>query len=150
MAHKYSDFDSAFNDLKAGYPAAKLALERALSNAQAAYAGASDPVDKTHFGFATYAIEQLVLAVRQLGDYIESAWDRSHLYESIYWANKDVPSPPEYELSMLKILAAMAIASPDELETFIALVDAYRAAMWNRPFREEYFATYVRFFKQWP
>ena len=105
MAHKYSDFDSAYADLSGRFGTAKTRLEWALTNAQAAFSGASDPVDKTHFGYATYAIEQLVYAVRFLGDFSESAYDQSHLYESIYWAAQG-GAVEEYDLTWKKICEA--------------------------------------------
>lgn len=89
----------------------------------------------------------LVAAMRALGDYTESAWDRSHLYESIYWAGQ-AAAPPE--ISMMDVLSAMYIAQPDEVQFFIALVDAYRQSIWNRPFPKEYYASLAKGFMQWP
>jgi hypothetical protein len=50
---------------------------------------------------------------------------------------------------MLELIASMSKATPDELMTFICLEDAYRAALWDRPYNPEYFATMVRAFKSW-
>lgn len=62
------------------------------------------------------------------------------------WPENDVD---KYELSMLNILAEMAIATPDELMAFIAVTDAYRAALWDKPYNPTYYATFVRHFKLW-
>jgi len=59
MAHKYSNFADAFADMSAKFANAKQQKGYALTNAQAAYAGCSDPVDKVHFGYLCYAVECL-------------------------------------------------------------------------------------------
>lgn len=134
MGHQYDNFDDAFADLSGSYAAAKLARERALYNAQAAYAGASDPVDKLHFGYATYAIEQLCLCLSMVADITASDYLHSHLYESIYWGNKDVAAPPEYELTWQKICEAWVANDFEGMEWTIACIDRMRQLMWDKPF----------------
>lgn len=148
MAHKYDDFDSAFYEFNSRFGTVKQYLDWAYDNAAAAYSGASDPVDKLHFGFATYAIQCIVIALRNMGDYTKTASDQSWFYESIYWANKDVPDPPAYELTMGDILSTMLAADEEEVMYFIGLVDAYRTSLWNKPFNAEYYAALARGFME--
>jgi hypothetical protein len=53
------------------------------------------------------------------------------------------------ELTMLKIIDAMASSTSDELETFICMEDAFRATLWDKPFNYEWYAGMVRHFKSW-
>jgi len=53
------------------------------------------------------------------------------------------------EVTMDTILSLMVGASPDQLEYFIGLVDAYRQSLWNRPFNAEFFAALARGFAEW-
>lgn len=131
MAHKYDNFNAAFADLRSKYPDVKQKLEWAITNAQEAYAGASDPVDKTHFGFATYAIEQLVIAMRYLGDYIETTSDKSHLYESIYWASK---SGAPAAVTWKAICEAWIKDDFAGRVPTIAVIDRMRQILWDEPF----------------
>jgi len=70
-----------------------------------------------------------------------------------YYTDMPIPHFLEFhtiekaEVTMLSILSAMSIATPDELMAFIAVTDAYRSALWDRPYNSEYYSTFVRFFK---
>lgn len=134
MGHKYDNFNSAYASWVGQYAAAKLACDRALQNAQAAYAGASDPVDKLHFGFATYAIEQLILCVKKITGINEASFYNAILYESVYWAKWDSPAPPEYELTAQKICEAWAKDDFAGKEWTVACIDRMRTLMWDKPF----------------
>jgi hypothetical protein len=146
MSHKYANFNDAFNDFTNKFLDIQTNLNSSLINAKASYSGASDPVDKLHFGFLEYAVELIITAMRQLGDYTATAWDRSYFYESIYWSAQPTAT---YELTMLKIIDAMVSSTSDELETFICIEDAFRASIWNKPFNYEWYAGMVRAFKSW-
>ncbi|MCJ7828828.1 MAG: hypothetical protein MUP81_03690 [Dehalococcoidia bacterium] len=52
-------------------------------------------------------------------------------------------------VTMLDILAVMSVATAEELKAFIAVTDAYRAALWDMPYDSEYYALFVRYFKSW-
>lgn len=69
-----------------------------------------------------------------------------------YWAKRAlqyIDNNWPSTLTMLSLIAAMSIATPDEIMTFICLTDAYHASLWDRPYNPEYFATMVRAFKSW-
>jgi hypothetical protein len=68
-----------------------------------------------------------------------------NLNQALLWINNNWGGA----LTMLQLIAAMSVAMPDEIMTFICLEDAYRAALWDRPYNPEYFATMVRAFKSW-
>lgn len=147
MPHKYSNFSIPFGELISKYGVTKQALEWAYTNAHEAYIGASDPVDKLHFGYATYAIEQVVAAMRYLGDYTEASYDQSHFFESMYWSWW---APKAATITMDSILAAMVAATPEQVTYFVGLADAYRQSIWNKPFNSEFFAALARGFQEWP
>jgi hypothetical protein len=56
----------------------------------------------------------------------------------------DVPA-----LDMAGIINAMLAATPEEVEYFVGLSDAFRQSIWNRPFNKEFFASLARGFMQW-
>ena len=53
------------------------------------------------------------------------------------------------EVDMSAILTAMLAATPDEIEQFVGIVDAFRVSIWNRPYNEEFYAALARGFSQW-
>jgi len=57
-----------------------------------------------------------------------------------------ITEAPEYDLTMMEILSTMYTAHPDEVQFFVALVDAYRQSIWNRPFPKVYYADLARGF----
>lgn len=145
MAHLYDNFDTAFAAFAAKFANAKQQKDYALTNAQAAYAGASDPVDKTHFGFLCYAVECLCNAFNHLARLNATNYDQSYFYESIYWAGQG-DGAPEYELTMDKILTA--IWETDKLRSFhfINYIDAMRASIWNIEIYETHLEEWYRHF----
>jgi len=147
MAHKYSTFSAAFSDLSSKFGTVKQYTDWATQNAQDAYSGASNPVDKTHFGMATYAIECIANAVRQLCYLIGTDYQQSYFFESIYWAYWGNVGAG---VSMDDILNAMLAAKFEELQKFIGIEDAYRVALWNAPFNADFYAALARGFQKWP
>ena len=145
MAHKYTDFDSAYAAFAARFANAKQQKDNALTNAQAAYSGASDPVDKTHFGFLCYAVECLCNTFNHLARLNDTAYDQSYLYEAIYWAGQSGGGDP-YVLTMDKILEAMW--DTDRLRSFhfINYIDAMRAGIWNTEIYETHLQEWYRHF----
>ena len=60
---------------------------------------------------------------------------------------RDLASNGEVEVTMNSILSAMITANDEDIEYFIGLVDAYRQAIWNKPFNYEFFAALARGFE---
>ncbi|GAI68032.1 unnamed protein product [marine sediment metagenome] len=143
MSHKYDNFDDAYYYLAAGFDDAKKHNEWANQNQAAAYDGASDPVDKTHFGYLCYAVYCLTCVFNHLADLQEINYWQSHLYESIYWGAKGNGANG---VTMSAILSAMIAADFDDFQSFVGIVDGYRAALWNKPFNAEYYAALARGF----
>jgi len=54
------------------------------------------------------------------------------------------------DVDMSAIINAMLAATFDELTKFMGISDAYRAAVWDAPFNEEFYAALARGFKAWP
>ncbi|GAH50724.1 unnamed protein product, partial [marine sediment metagenome] len=123
MSHKYDNFEDAYYYLAARYDYAKENNDWANQNQRAAYDGASDPVDKLHFGYLCGAVYNLYVCFNELADFTEASYDQSHLYESIYWGAGG------NGVTMSAILSAMIAADFDEFQTFVGIVDGYRAAL---------------------
>jgi len=52
-------------------------------------------------------------------------------------------------VSMDSILTAMMAASFEQLREFMGITQAYKSAVWDAPFNEEYYAALARGFKEW-
>lgn len=50
------------------------------------------------------------------------------------------------EITMDAILSAMLTSDIGQIEYFVGLVDAYRVALWNKPFNAEFYAALARGF----
>ena len=55
---------------------------------------------------------------------------------------------PPADVTMDAILSAMIGANLDEYRKFTGIVDAYRGALWNKPFNAEFYATLLRGFME--
>ncbi len=53
------------------------------------------------------------------------------------------------EVDMASILAAMMEATPEEIVQFMGITQAYKVAVWDAPFNEEFYAALARGFKVW-
>jgi len=146
MAHKYSSFSSAFSSLQSHWTQGKDNFSLAVSEHTAALAAWTAGNDHEAIRLLCNTAYYDTYALRCIAQYDEAANDQSELMESLYWGGQ---VPPSYVLTMLKLIAVMSVAMPDEIMTFICLEDAYRAALWDRPYNPEYFATMVRAFKSW-
>lgn len=51
--------------------------------------------------------------------------------------------------TMDDILNAMLAATFDQLTSFMGITQAYKVAVWDAPFNEEYYAALARGFRQW-
>ena len=52
-------------------------------------------------------------------------------------------------VDMDQILTAMVSASFEQLTSFMGITQAYKTAVWDAPFNEEYYAALARGFKTW-
>lgn len=52
-------------------------------------------------------------------------------------------------VNMGSILTAMQSASFEELNSFMGITQAYKVAVWDAPFNEEFYAALARGFKTW-
>lgn len=57
-----------------------------------------------------------------------------------------ITEAPPTEVSMDAILSAMISSDFDDLQKFIGLIDAYRVALWNKPFNADFYAALARGF----
>jgi len=145
MAHKYTSFFAAYSALVSKFDDAQKYKDWALLNAQGAYSGCSDPVDKTHFGYLCYAVECLCTVFNHVADLNESYYWQSDLYESIYWAAQG-EAPPEYELTMDKILDVIWESDKLRWFHFINYIDSMRAGIWNTEIYDKHLEDWYRHF----
>ena len=140
MAHKYSTFTSAFAALNSKYLSAKDKFEFAGLFLDAAWTDIPDPVDRSHFSDLCTAVDRLLAGLNYTIDYNQSAYDQSYMYESIYWAWKEVPAGDEYELTWQKICEAWAANDFEGRAVTIAFIDRMRQILWNEPFSAQWAA----------
>jgi len=53
------------------------------------------------------------------------------------------------DVTMEGILAAMMAATPEEIVQFMGITQAYKVAVWDAPYNEEFYAALARGFKVW-
>lgn len=145
MAHKYSNFTSAYNDASGQFSDLK---------ARIGYIGNSLTAAHNH-AIADewlYAIDHLILAIadvqhmfNDLVDLPETNYEASHFYESLYWAAKE---PTGGVVTMAGILSAMLGATYEQVKYFIGYEEAYRATLWNEWYNYEFYAALARGFQQ--
>ena len=68
-------------------------------------------------------------------------------YDALKWINTNWPTTSA--VTMDDIINAMLTADPSQVDYFIGLVDAYRVAIWDKPFNEEFYMALAEGFKQW-
>jgi len=143
MAHKYSNFTEAFTVLKE----------------QWLYAGANLEYYKSQLNWARFAWDAgndhgainalinsgwfLSTLLSMAFDFYEDETDQSCFCESIYYAGKGGDGAT---VDMDAILNAMLAAEFSEFQMFIGIEDAYRMALWNKPFNAEFYAALGRGF----
>ncbi|GAI72283.1 unnamed protein product [marine sediment metagenome] len=146
MAHKYDNFDDAYKGLEGKWDTARSHWDNILTYKKKAFTAWSANEDHIAIGHLITAITETWFTFNVYPGFQFSDPDQSPIVESIYWANKDVPTA---EVTMRAILDEMFTASDYELMQFIALVDAYRQSLWNKPFDANYWAAVARGFEQW-
>lgn len=52
-------------------------------------------------------------------------------------------------VDMASILTAMLAATAEEITQFMGITQAFKVAVWDAPFNEEYYAALARGFKKW-
>jgi len=53
------------------------------------------------------------------------------------------------DVDMASILTAMLAATPEEITQFMGITEAYKVAVWDAPYNEEFYAALARGFKTW-
>ncbi len=67
--------------------------------------------------------------------------------DALYWINDNWPAGAS--ITMGDILTAMLGATFAELTSFMGITQAYKVAVWDAPFNEEYYAALARGFRVW-
>jgi len=96
------------------------------------------------FGDVKSLLYSLWCQIDTIARYSATDFYHSPLSEAVYWASQGgTPA----SITMSDILDVMVTATPNELQYFIGLVDAYRQSLWNKPFNQEFFAALARGFE---
>ena len=101
----------------------------------------------TAAGFYTQA--GVLIKSGALKMYTNRPWPSSTSWrkDMLYWINDNIGGSGGG--TMADILSAMMSASYEELTQFMGITQAYKVAVWDAPFNEEYFAALARGFKTW-
>ncbi len=147
MPFHFHDFDAAYSYFQDRY------LEGSVfwSYVGAKISDIRDEADIGHWKDALYAASYAILnnrnALNSLTNYDEGIVYKSPLMMCLKFAAVE---PESEALTMDSLLSTMLTATPEQLQYFVGLVDAYRQSLWNRPFNAEFYAALARGFEQWP
>jgi hypothetical protein len=113
---------------------------------------AGDKIELGDWPAARTALHNSGYFLNIFGEYLlADSWPsiglRGHWRDALYWINNAWPT--EYKLTMSDVLDVMTQANPVELEYFIGLVDAYRIALWDKPYPVEFYRALGEGFKEW-
>ena len=142
----YTNFDDAWAAYSSVYDSMSTTYQTFFNHLVSLYSASSWTVLRT----LTYQCFQDLSAIliQHIGNInTNSDYHTSPHYMTDYFAWSEAPPA---EVTMDAILAAMVTATIEELTDFIGYEDAYRQAIWNRPFNVEYFAALARGWTQWP
>lgn len=89
-------------------------------------------------------ISSMVTTVTEILRYlIHGNWQGYHPFRLHYYLANCISA----EVDMSTLLSTMLSADFEELRYFVGIVDAYRQAIWNKPFNAEFFAAIARGFE---
>ena len=101
------------------------------------------------------AIQDTLLSLQELLDTVDNmlsyifTFDPKTLLCKVLYQMRAEYQAGGYDLTMGDMLSTMLGATPSEVTYFVGLVDAYRQAIWNKPFNAEFFAALSRGFMEW-
>ena len=143
MAHSFSNFADAFAHLCGQNSVYRTYIEDCYAKCDDAddYANAGD--FKWGIRYSVYAIKALATAIDNIiqGQYFEP--ENSSFYECYYWLDQEAG---EAEIDMSAILNAMWDTKPYQCLLFIPMIDAMRAAVWDKTMNLETFLKGVKRF----
>lgn len=96
------------------------------------------------------AIYDLWQAVEDLNvglSYCNGGWSPYSYEGYLHYYLVNCIEAPSFDMD--DIINAMLLAEPDEIEYFIGIVDAFRMALWNKPFNSYLFEALARGFAEW-
>ena len=149
MAGSYTNFMDAIKAFWVAYPVGRDYLDSFESHRTWMYNAALDGHWQDAFGFAGMAMNDLESVHLYCYDLEKAKVQDNHFLSSIYFAWKEGGEPPEYDLTLDAILTAMITATPDQIMSFVGIVDAFRQSIWDKPFNREYYAALARGFMEW-
>ena len=133
--------------------------------ALAAYYGGQGKTDaysaKTYYdlGNESAALQLVIAAAIHYGDAFSQFFNAASvpypwyrlmaLFDALHQDDEAPEPPPEYELTLVKFIAAYIDAEDDHRSAHRLLLDAYQASMYDKPFDLEYHKTWIRRFLSW-
>jgi len=149
MAHRWDNFDDAFDYYSGKFANLKTAYAAIVTNMNLAHTGCPDPVDRTHFYHMYAAISYIQGFLTTLTGHTWPDWQGSGLFECLYWLDQEHGGGDPYELTLVKMIEAYIAADDDHRSAQRLLFDAYQASMYDKPFDQEYHNSWVQRFRSW-
>lgn len=102
-----------------------------------------------NLGNHAFAIQYLIEAVEDNTFGVWNCLVRNTSYSPPYAVPYFFTNYVDGDVDMTAILDAMLEANEEQVKYFVAMNDAYRQSIWNKPFDNEYFASLARLFARW-
>ena len=138
-------FDSDLDDLK--YWAA--GIQNYHTAAQYEYGLGNDHEALGEVIGAIYFTWNFAHELINFGFYVTGLWRILDLAAGIRDDIDDLQNGGEYELTLVKMIEAYINGDDDHRSAHRLLLDAYQASMYDKPFDQEYHASWVQRFRSW-
>lgn len=143
MAHRFSNFAGAYNEMGGNWASAAAYQGTAYDYCDTAADYADDGEWKWGIKYCTYAIKLTLTAFDILFQNYLWAFDRSAFGECLYWAAQE---GGDGALDMSMILDALWDANPVQCLLFIPMIDAMRGSIMEKTVTTDWMANALRHF----
>ena len=134
MAHKYDNFDDAFDVFSSKWAGFRDWLSWAGDGSNYAIAAAESGDWEMGIKYAVNVGMGIFYGLQAFLDTYNDDYKQSHFMESIYWAQKDAPEPEPYELTAKAICEAWGKDDFADRAITITFIDRMRQLIWNEPY----------------
>jgi len=94
-----------------------------------------------------YSIQSTAHLVAVMEYLMDKNYPWGQEYSIVNFLDLKTAGGEEYELTMEKLLATMMTADSDDVWVFMGTLDAYKHAIWDVPYDQQFFANLSRMFK---
>ena len=144
----WSDLPDSLDLLSDAWDSCIVPIETSQLSLNAAWAHWNASQDHLAIQDTLLSLQDLLDTVDYMLSYIFSFDPKTLLCKVLYQMRAEYQGA-SYTLTMGDLLSTMLGADPSEVTYFVGLVDAYRQAIWNKPFNAEFFAALAQGFMQW-